>query len=502
MPAWLGRSFRVLIVRCWPWLVLALAAFPAIYHDRVFPDDIDPEFPKVVRPTFNPLPPPAYRLAEPGDTIDHAALYIAAGVLVLSALGWSFSRRSDRGAALWPAALALAGAACWHAAAPGPCLDGYHGLGWRVIRDPAAPGWLRATLAAAALLIVAWVAAWVLAGRRHWPSWWQRARDRRCVPLFVAAAVLVALGQFDPPGLEPVGYWPRWAFAWGILAFGLAAIRLLAPPPRGTFARSLLAVGSVGAWILIVTGGLWVMWYQRPLERLLPVVPGRIYISAMPTYQGLEIAQSRHHFKTILNLFPEDSDLRSPRLPDEMRFVREHGLNYVESNSDPLQSDAFLNLTLDIARDPTAWPILIHCHGCMDRSPAWMGIYRFVVQNRPLDEILREIERHRGHRPKASVTLLYNRVLEPRAPEHYRSDPTAEVLRKCAVGTVDPHFQTLRRAEAIARRAGVETIFPTTLSTHPQRVPRTRPPVDLSGAEDGRDASPAVPDARAPDRRP
>src|SRR5205807_764601 len=79
-------------------------------------------------------------------------------------------------------------------------------------------------------------------------------------------------------------------------------------------------------------------------------------------------------------------------------------------------SDEFLDETLRLSRDPSAWPILIHCHACMDRSPAWMGIYRFVVQGRSLREIFREIEGHRGYRPKASVTLLYNRVLPPRAP--------------------------------------------------------------------------------------
>jgi hypothetical protein len=55
-----------------------------------------------------------------------------------------------------------------------------------------------------------------------------------------------------------------------------------------------------------------------------------------------------------------------------------------------------------------------------------------------------EIERHRGYRPKASVTLLYNRVLSPRAPERYAADPTASLLRTCAEGTRDPYYDQLR----------------------------------------------------------
>src|SRR5262249_15018345 len=121
-----------------------------------------------------------------------------------------------------------------------------------------------------------------------------------------------------------------------------------------------------------------------------------------------------------------------------------HGLRYVGSPSDVASSDAFLDLTLSLARDPGAWPILVHCHGCMDRTPAWVGIYRFVVEARPLDEVLRFIEQHRGYRPKASVTLLYNRVLPRLAPERAGADPTARLLRRCASGTVDPYFRQLR----------------------------------------------------------
>jgi len=93
---------------------------------------------------------------------------------------------------------------------------------------------------------------------------------------------------------------------------------------------------------------------------------------------------------------------------------------------------------LALAQDPSAWPILVHCHASMDRSPAWMGLYRFVVQGWPLADALREIERHRGLRPKASVTLLYNRVLPQLAPERSALDPTVPVLRECAAGTADP----------------------------------------------------------------
>jgi hypothetical protein len=82
-----------------------------------------------------------------------------------------------------------------------------------------------------------------------------------------------------------------------------------------------------------------------------------------------------------------------------------------------------------------------------------MGLYRFLVQGRPLDEILREIEGHRGSRPKASVTLVYNRVLADRAPERYAADPTAQELLRNANGAVDIYYEKVREALEAARLA-------------------------------------------------
>lgn len=336
-------------------------------------------------------------------------------------------------AGTWPTALALSLAATWHAATPGPTFDGWHGLGWRAMLDPSAPRPIRLVLLIAAISLVGVIAVNLAANRLDLIG---RARSRRVLGLIVVGSVLAAARQIDLPGVEPVGYWPRWAFVWGMLAWLMSLIRVMPTLPRGGRGVGALGVGA-GAVAGLIALGLTVIWYHRPLERFKAIAPGRLYISAMPTYRGLEVAHARHRFKTIINLFPERTAQRSPILPDELRFVREHGINYVESPGRAREADAFLDRTLALARDPEAWPILVHCHGCMDRTPAWTGIYRFVVQGRPLIDILREIEQHRGDRPKATVTLLYNRVLAPRAAGRYDLDPTAPVLRANARGEVD-----------------------------------------------------------------
>ena len=80
------------------------------------------------------------------------------------------------------------------------------------------------------------------------------------------------------------------------------------------------------------------------------------------------------------------------------------------------------------SRNPKNWPVLVHCHASMDRSPAWVGIYRFVVQRWPLVDALREIERHRGLRPKGAVTVLYTQILPKIAPDRCVLDPNVFTL--------------------------------------------------------------------------
>jgi hypothetical protein len=432
--------------RYWPGLILTLAVIPAVWHVVDFEEDVDPEYPKVVRPTFNRVPPAAYRLAEPGDTLDRVLLYLAAAGVVVAAGGLIF----DRGRGLWPVALALGLASLWYSATPGPTVDGWHGLGWRTIVDERAPRSLRVVLLTAAVTL-GWVVALTLVRRRdRLAEFWSRCRARGIRWLWMAAGVLVLARQFEIPGVEPLGYWPRWAMIWGLLAFDLGELIELIPLFGSRSSRVLAGPLALAGWLGLVILGIDLTWYHRPLARLKEVEPGRIFISAMPTRHGLEIAQDRHHFRTIINLFPEETAQRSPFLSEELKFAQDRGIQYVGSPSDPSPqaANAFLDQTLALAQDPSAWPILVHCHGCMDRSPAWMGIYRFIVQGRSLKEIMQEIERHRGYRPKGSVTLLYNRVLPPRAPSRYWADPTAKLLRHCAEGTIDPMLGPPKRRTA------------------------------------------------------
>jgi hypothetical protein len=75
-----------------------------------------------------------------------------------------------------------------------------------------------------------------------------------------------------------------------------------------------------------------------------------------------------------------------------------------------------------------------------------MGIYRFVVQGWALRDALKEIERHRGLRPKGSVTVLYNSILPWLAPERSAQDPTVALLRACAAANPAVRAQVADRS--------------------------------------------------------
>jgi hypothetical protein len=427
--------------------VLALTTIPSVWYVLDYEDDIDAEMPAVVRPTFSRYPPASYRFADAGDTIDHVAVYVSSAALVLAAWGWIRKPHAH----LWAAAVALSAVGFWHAATPGPLLNGWYGLGWRTIMDPRTPIANRLILGALAVLVTA-VLIWVL--RRQSPrSLWNAARGSGVLGLLVAAALLMVLRQIAWMDREPFGFWPRWIYVWGLLAWALALVKVLPAAPPG-WSRTAI----VGSMVIFSLGldfaGRGLFWYQRPIPRLRELVRSRVYISAMPTYQGLQIAQERYHFRTIVDLYPECTPEQSPHWPDELRFVRERGLAYVGNPSeDGTGGETFITQTLELARNPSSWPILVHCHASMDRSPAWMGIYRFIEQGWPLGDALREIERHRGLRPRASVTVLYNQVLPRLAPQRCANDPTFALLRRYADGTSIPDAR-------LADRSGPETLVP------------------------------------------
>ena len=153
-------------------------------------------------------------------------------------------RRPRRG--FWPAGLAIALAALWYSATPGPTVDGWYGLGWRTIaRCPCAVAgcarscsrprsrWPRSSAACG-------LRAGEIASGMPGPP----LSDARSGGLWIAALVLAVARQFDIPGVEPAGYWPRWAMIWSLLAFDLGL--LIEAGAAAEFADEPVGLGLAG----------------------------------------------------------------------------------------------------------------------------------------------------------------------------------------------------------------------------------------------------------------
>ena len=370
---------------------------PAVWHVVDFEEDVDPEFPTVVRPTFSRVPPSAYRLAEPGDTLDRIMIYMSAAGVVLAAAGLlAPPRQADSGRRRWRWA---GGPLVQRAPRAPPSTDGTVWAGDRSSIPHAPPDvrTLRCFWRCRDRELVARDAS-IRRDGEQFRGLWAAAQGQGTQVVSGSPRLYSCLPGSSRSPASSRGYWPRWAMIWGLLAFDLGLVIELAP-------RRPIATGPVllrpsrspaVAWYSLVVAAIGVTWYHRPLARLKVVEPGRIYISAMPTLRGLEIAQSRRSLSRRSSTCSPRTRLSAVRcLPDELQFAREHGIHYVGSPSDPSEAapSAFLDQTLALARDPSAWPILVHCHGCMDRSPAWMGIYASSSRN---SRLLRSCRRSSG----------------------------------------------------------------------------------------------------------
>ena len=423
----------------------------AVWHALDFSNEFDTEFPGLQRDNYSRFAPFAYRLAEPGDTLDLTTLYLStAGLVMAGALYW---RTGTPGrSALFLSKLQLLVGLClagfWVGAAPDPTPDGWHGLAWQAIFRVSTPAATRIVLGLIAVLTLALILAPIV---RHGRILFSNAsRSWRLLGTVCALGFIWRLAGWPDP--EPWGYWTRWAMisSMGIVLGMLISIWKSQPlqslPAVNPKRKLQFNLAALGLTFILIQAGYYIHWLHWPIPRFKVIIPGQLYVSAMPPPKGLALAAQRHHFKTIINLFNEDSPQRHPNFPKELAYAQSHGIRYVRAEGKSYGA-AFVQSTLNEARNPANWPVLVHCHGNMDRTPAWLGIYRFIDQGWNMTDILLAIERHRGYRPKGGTTMLYSDVLPVLAPDRWATDPAA---RRLAAHARD--YRAMTESEAVVSK--------------------------------------------------
>ncbi len=102
-------------------------------------------------------------------------------------------------------------------------------------------------------------------------------------------------------------------------------------------------------------------------------VNSSIFRSGRPTQNGLAQLKTQRGVKTIINLEDSDSNVQK-----EAAWAKGLGIDYLPfpTNSFNRPDDQAVTQILEILKDQTRYPILIHCHHGEDRTGLMIGLHR------------------------------------------------------------------------------------------------------------------------------
>jgi len=166
-----------------------------------------------------------------------------------------------------------------------------------------------------------------------------------------------------------------------------------------------------GMLIVAVAGMIfvWPFFYYRSVyahsKRLRVVDPGRVYRSGQMTVAGFTDAVQRLGLKTIINVQDDypDPDIRqtylNSRTIKESALCRQLGVRYVFIPPDLVlrrQEDqhrpAAADQLLELLRDESVYPVLLHCKAGLHRTGVLSAVYRMEYQGWTNGEAYRELK--------------------------------------------------------------------------------------------------------------
>jgi protein tyrosine phosphatase (PTP) superfamily phosphohydrolase (DUF442 family) len=119
------------------------------------------------------------------------------------------------------------------------------------------------------------------------------------------------------------------------------------------------------------------------------VDPGRLYRSAQPTREGLQLARSRFGVRTVISF----RSLHSDRGDAEAIGLQYHRIPFSAWHVTPDDAVRFLRL----ATDARNYPILVHCQHGADRTGTMVAVYRIFVQGWKTEDAIAELPRFGFH---------------------------------------------------------------------------------------------------------
>jgi protein tyrosine/serine phosphatase len=177
--------------------------------------------------------------------------------------------------------------------------------------------------------------------------------------------------------------------------------------------KRLLWLAAAALVIAGVAGGVWFGHYRDKPHHFAVVKPGVLYRTGQPDAKGWEWIMARYPIKTVLDLRPPDEDASAYAL--EEAFCREHGLELVDMpmsrDGHPPTPEQFAQF-LDLVRNPSRQPVLVHCEFGSLRTGVLAAAYRILEEGWSYDRAYSEANGLRFNREKAPEDDAFLRDLE------------------------------------------------------------------------------------------
>lgn len=113
--------------------------------------------------------------------------------------------------------------------------------------------------------------------------------------------------------------------------------------------------------------------------------------SPQPSANDIEELRHKYKLKTVVNL-------RGERLEDwyleESLACAENAITLINIRASGRHppSDEEIQEFLQLVRDPSNYPILVHCQGGIHRTGAYIALYRLMIQKWEPQRVLQELE--------------------------------------------------------------------------------------------------------------
>ena len=135
--------------------------------------------------------------------------------------------------------------------------------------------------------------------------------------------------------------------------------------------------------------GIYYAWWLEIEYRFRVIEKDAVFQSGAMPPQVLARYVNSHHIRTVLDL----RDQKVAGVEAEREALDKSPAEHVWVPMPPDPSDEQIRAAMDVLLDPSAHPVLVHCHHGEGRSVMMAALYRMLAMEASFDEALRQTAR-------------------------------------------------------------------------------------------------------------